>query len=451
MTSFVTKQAVIFVEDDDDLRTASIQTLELAGLDVIAFSSAAPALKAITPAFTGVVVTDVRMPGMDGLQLFARIREIDPEIPVILMTGHADVSTAITALRGGAADFLTKPFANDHLIGSIERALNTRRLVIDNRMLRAPGDSGDSPLIGETPVMERLREQIAQLAKAEIDVLVEGETGTGKELVALLLHRLSSRRSRAFIAVNSGSLTEAVAEADLLGQAASVLGHGRTDRIGRIEASDRGTLFLDEIDSMPPLLQTAMLRVLEEREVLPIGAREPKSLDLRVIAATKKNLKTLAAQGQFREDLLYRLEVVRLQIPPLRERRDDIPLLFAHFAQEATHKLRAPHFRMTDAMRRRLIDHDWPGNVRELRNFAFAAAAGVPMASSDVAGGDRLTLAQRVERFEAVLIREALQATAGDIRTTMDALGIPRKTLYDKLSRHDIDPDDYRSRAGGAG
>jgi len=450
--NFINTQTVILVEDDDDLRAASIQALTLAGLQVRPFSSAAPALKAITPDFTGVVVSDFRMPGIDGLQLFAKIREIDPEIPVILITGHADVFMAIAALRGGVSDFLTKPFANDHLIGSVERALNMRRLVMDNRMLRGLGDVGDSPIIGETPVMLRLREQIAQLAKAEIDVLIEGETGTGKELVALLLHRMSGRRTRPFVPVNSGALTETVAEADLLGQAASVLGHGRIDRVGRIEASDHGTLFLDEIDSMPRTLQATMLRVLEEREVLPIGAREPKPLDLRVIAATKRSLRTLVAQGDFREDLLYRLDVVRLCIPPLRERREDIPLLFAHFTQEAATKLRAPPFRMTDAVRQRLIDHDWPGNVRELRNFAFAAAAGAATSSAEeVQASGRLSLAQRVERFEAVLIREARQASSGDIRDTMDSLGIPRKTLYDKLSRHEINPGDYRGRAGAPG
>lgn len=444
------KQTVLLVEDDEPLRLATAQSLELAGMAVSAHADAAAALAALDAGFAGAVVSDLRMPRMDGLQLFARIREIDPEIPVILITGHADVPTAVTALREGAFDFLPKPFATDHLVASVAKALDTRRLVLDNRMLRAPGDTGPSPLIGAAPAIQRLREMVAQLARTDIDVLVEGETGTGKELVALLLHRTGSRRGRPFVAVNCGCLLDASAEADLFGQLGHVVGHGRLDRVGRIEAAHGGTLFLDEIDSMPLTLQAALLRVIEEREVVPIGAATPRPLDLRVVAASKRDLRELVVEGRFRADLLYRLSVIRLHIPPLRDRREDIPLLFSHFVQEAIARTRTERFRLDERGQRHLADHDWLGNVRELRNFAFSTVLGISSFGDGDGGAERrLTLAERVDRFEAVLIREALTATQGDVRDTMAMLSVPRKTLYDKMNRHGIDIALFRAVGSG--
>ncbi|RHW17561.1 sigma-54-dependent Fis family transcriptional regulator [Sphingomonas gilva] len=442
-------QAVIFVDDDPELREANVQALQLAGLEVRPFADARSALAAIEASFAGMVVSDIRMPGMDGLELFAQIRAIDPDIPVILISGHADVPMAVGALREGAFDFLAKPFAADHLIAACERALQTRRLVLENRALRAAASAAadsDSPLIGDSPVMARLRDTIAQVAKADIDVLIEGETGSGKELVALLLHRQGPRRGRPFVAVNSGALPETLAEAELFGHERGAVAHGRLEQTGRIQSSNGGTLFLDEIDSMAMGVQAKLLRVLEEREVLPLGAERPRAVDLRVVAAAKRDLQGAIAEGVFREDLFYRLNVVRLRIPPLRERRADIPQLFAHFVDQAKAQVGAPAFVMTDAVRRRLADHDWPGNVRELRNFAFSAVLGLsdggprpPMGSTD-------SLAERVDRFEAAAIEEALGHTAGDIQATMALLALPRKTLYDKMKRHGIKPDAFRAR-----
>ena len=440
---FEHQQVVFFVDDDPQLRQANSQSIELAGLEVETFETGEGALRRIGRDFPGVVVSDIRMPRMDGLQLFERIREIDPDIPVILITGHADVPMAVNALRQGAFDFLPKPFATDHLIATIQRALETRRLVLDNRDLRAAISEGDSPLLGDSPAMVRLRETIVQVAKADIDVLIEGETGTGKELVALMLHRQGPRRGRPFIAVNCGSLPEAIAENELFGLSRGTSG-GRSDRVGRIEASHNGTLFLDEIDSMDLTVQTQLLRVAEEREVVPIGADEPRVINLRIIAAAKEDLKEAIAHGRFREDLYYRLNVVNLRLPPLRERRSDIPQLFAYFVDVASEQLGIGEFEMTDGVRRRLIDHDWPGNVRELRNFAFNAVLGLPETDSGAAAQPILPLAKRVERFESSAICDAMRAAQGDISKVMELLGVPRKTLYDKLARHGIDPKQFR-------
>jgi two-component system C4-dicarboxylate transport response regulator DctD len=443
MSFFVDSQIVRFVDDDARLREANVQSLELAGIQIAAYGDAESALAGIDAGFSGILISDIRMPRMDGLQLFARIRAIDPEIPVILITGHADVPMAIAALKDGAFEFLTKPFAADHLIAATRKALETRRLVLDNRRLRAAAeDGGDSPLIGDSPVMARLRDTIAQVAMADIDVLVEGETGVGKELVAVLLHRTGPRRGKPFVAVNCGALPEAVAESELFGQEAGL--HERFERIGRVEASSGGTLFLDEIDSMALAVQAKMLRVLEEREVMRLGATTPRPVKLRVVAAAKRDLGGAIADGGFREDLFYRLNVVRLRIPPLRERRSDIPQLFANFVNEAIAQMGEGRFRMTDAVRRHLVDHDWPGNVRELRNFAFSAVLDLPRSGLAPASDAGTSLPERVGRFEAAIIRESLTATGGSIVETLKLLGIPRKTLYDKMARHGIDPKGFR-------
>lgn len=454
MTFFTVDQPVLFVDDDASLRQANVQSLELAGLTVQPFEDAQTALAAVSADFAGVVVSDIRMPRMDGLQLFAHIHAIDPDIPVILISGHADVPMAVGALRDGVFDFVTKPFSVDQMIASVQKALGNRRLVLDNRRLRAAAEDNvtGGPLIGESPGMVRLRETIRQVAAADFDVLIEGETGTGKELVAVLLHRWGPRRTRPFVPVNCGALPEQFVESELFGHEFGAVAHAKGSRTGRILGAHRGTLFLDEIDSTPMSLQIKLLRFLEEREVTPVGGDNPRNVDLRVVAASKRDLQKAAAEGEFRPDLLYRLNVVRLHIPPLRERKEDIPLLFAHFASLASKQLGRSSFTLTDAARRHLLEHDWPGNVRELRNFAYRVALDLPDPEAEAPADPTMSLPRRVERFEAALVREAMTAARGDIRSVMTSLGIPRKTLYDKLGRHGINPDDFRRPGeGGTG
>jgi two-component system, NtrC family, C4-dicarboxylate transport response regulator DctD len=437
---------VALIEDDEAFRAALAERLTLAGFEIASFASAEAALKALRPDFDGVVVTDLRMPGMDGRQLADRLFALDPDLPVVLMTGHGDVADAVEAMKRGAYDFLTKPFASERLIETLGRALEKRALVLDNRRLVIlAAETEDSiPLSGESSAATGLRTAIRELAAAEVDVLIEGETGSGKEAVARAIHSTGRRRHRPFVAVSCAALPEHDAEARLMGQEASVGSGLLRRREGRIEQSHQGTLFLDEIDLAPRSVQLLLLRVLEEREVLPLGAAEPHALDLRILAAAKGDPADAVARGDLREDLFWRLNVVRLRVPPLRERREDVPLLFARFLSRAAARLERPLPKIDGVVRRRLLEHDWPGNLRELSNYANEVALG--LRTSHGPSADDLGLADRVARYEAELIREALSAHAGDMKRVTGALRIPRKTLYDKMARLGIQPADHRRR-----
>jgi two-component system C4-dicarboxylate transport response regulator DctD len=442
----VSVNQVAFIDDDDVLRDANVQTLQLAGFEVLAFDSAETALAAVPADFPGVVVSDIRMPRMDGRQLFRRLKEQDPDLPVILITGHADVSEAVEALHDGVYDFVAKPYAPERLVSSVRRAIEKRRLVLENRELRtlAAQAQGDWPLIGQTPVMERLRATLRQLAGADVDVLLEGETGVGKELAARALHAWGRRRDREFVAVDCAALPASALDSELFGHELGAFSGAVRQRMGRIQQADRGTLFLDEIETLASEAQGKFLRVLEEREVTPLGSNRAQTLDLRVIAAAKGNLADAVAAGTFRQDLFHRLDVVRIRIPPLRERREDVPLLFAHFLARACERLDGPHPVIDDQVRWRLHNHDWPGNVRELGHYAQRVALGLADQASTGAPEGLPPLPERVATYEAHVIREALAGCDGDVRKALEVLRIPRKTFYDKLERHDIDVAAYR-------
>lgn len=436
---------VLFVDDDATLREANLQSFSLAGLEAMAVPSASRALEVLDEEFDGVVVTDIRMPGMDGIALFHRLRRMDADLPVILITGHGDIPMAVAAMRDGAYHFLPKPYPAAELVSAVRHALEKRRLVLENRRLtRAVTVAGDTSLLGTTPAMERLRQMLRQIADTGVDVLIEGETGTGKDVVASALHRWSKRAQRPFVALNCGALPETVVESELFGHEAGAFTGAQKRRVGRIEHADGGTLFLDEIEAMSPAVQVKLLRVLESREIAPLGTNEVRRLDLRVVAATKISLLDLAKRGLFREDLYYRLNVVTLQVPPLRERRADIPLLFAHFLDRAAARFGRPVPAITDAMRQHLMTHDWPGNVRELTHHAERVALGLAMDAPAPESDAPRALPDRVDAFEAAAISEALAQHQGDVRAAIEALGIPRKTFYDKLKRHGIDQNDFR-------
>ncbi|MFC3127688.1 sigma-54-dependent transcriptional regulator [Pseudoroseomonas globiformis] len=440
---------VLFVDDDAVLREANLQSFSLAGLEAMAVPSAARALEVADAEFPGAVVTDLRMPGMDGMALFRRLREIDPDLPVILITGHGDIPMAVAAIQEGAYDFLPKPYPAETLLSTLRHALEKRRLVLENRRLaRAVAEAGgDTTLLGTTPAMERLRQTLKQIADTGVDVLIEGETGTGKDVVASALHRWSNRAHRPFVALNCGALPETVIESELFGHEAGAFTGAQKRRVGRIEHADGGTLFLDEIEAMSPAVQVKLLRVLESREIAPLGTNEVRRLDLRVVAATKLPLIELVKRGTFREDLYYRLHVVTLHIPPLRERRGDVPLLFAHFLERAARRFGRPVPDAGEAVRNHLATHAWPGNVRELTHYAERVALGLAdgaAPTSPAAGAADAPLPERVESYEAALITEALSAHDGDVRSVLEVLRIPRKTFYDKLRRHGIDPQHFR-------
>lgn len=445
-----TLMPVALIDDDKDLRRATAQTLELAGFSVSAYDGAKAALADLPADFAGPVVTDIRMPEIDGLQLFATLQGMDVDLPVILMTGHGDIPMAVQAIQDGAYDFIAKPFAADRLVQSVRRASDKRRLVLENRMLRKAAEDAQEnlPLIGQTPVMENLRKILRHIADTDVDVLVAGETGSGKEVVAQLLHQWSHRRKGNFVALNCGALPETVIESELFGHEAGAFTGAQKRRTGRIEHASGGTLFLDEIESMPAATQVKMLRVLEMREITPLGTNEVRPVDLRVVAAAKIDLGDPAVRGDFREDLYYRLNVVTISIPPLRERRDDIPLLFSHFAARAAERFRRDVPPLSPDVRRHLASHPWPGNVRELSHYAERVVLGVEGGGTAAVAPQPTdaTLPERLERYEAEIIRDALSANGGDVRRTIEALGIPRKTFYDKLQRHGINRGGYISR-----
>jgi two-component system C4-dicarboxylate transport response regulator DctD len=442
--------SVFLIDDDKDLLQATAQTLELAGFQVSTFTSADAVLPLLDEDFEGVIVSDIRMPGTDGLELFRRVRALDSELPMILMTGHGDIPMAVSAIKDGAYDFLAKPFASERLVRCVERAAEKRALVLENRRLRhAAREAEDGlPLIGQTPVMQRLRDMLRQIADTDVDVLVTGETGTGKEVVASLLHRWSRRSAGHFVALNCGALPEQVIESELFGHEPGAFTGAQKKRIGRIEYASGGTLFLDEIESMPPSSQIQMLRVLEMREVTPLGTNEVRPVDLRIVAASKVDLGDPSQRKDFREDLYYRLNVVTLSIPPLRERSDDVPLLFNYFLERAARRFGRPSPPLSAAMLSHIRGHDWPGNVRELAHLAERFVLGVwEMQQAPEGPGEEpvfgLALPDRVERFEADVIRDTLTSCRGDVQATIAALGIPRKTFYDKLQRHGIVRSDY--------
>lgn len=443
--SFTPIGSVMFVDDDELIRTANVQALQLAGIEVAAYDGPTAALPHIPPDFNGVIVSDIRMPHIDGLQFFQMIKAIDPSIPVILITGHGDVPMAVAALKDGAHDFLAKPFAGDHLIASVQRALERRQLELDNRHLRAMVEAPvDSAFIGQTPAIVRLREAIDQVSGADVDVLIEGETGVGKELVAMMLHRQSDRRGQPFVTVNGGALPPGISgDRQLFGDESTDA--SRDARRGQIERAHRGTLFLDEIDRLDAELQAKMLRVIEEREVVPVGSATPRQVDLRIVVTSRLDLQRASQSGAFREDLFYAINIVRLRIPPLRERRNDIPLLYAHFVDEACTQFRRPPRSLSDRERRYLLEHDWPGNVRELRSFAVQSVLGLGASDANATGAEPVaTLPERVGQFEAMAIRSTLEECNGSVPEALKRLGLPRKTFYDKLHRHGIVIEEFR-------
>ena len=442
------KLRVFVVDDDKILLNAIAQIYELDDIEIVPLSDPIALLESIQPDFAGVIVTDVRMPSIDGIEIFKRVNRIDPEIPVIFITGHADVPMVLNMLREGAFDFFSKPLDSELLLASTRRALDKRRLVLENRRLKELAEKAqqNSELIGETAIMQRLRTTIQQIAKTDVDVLIEGETGSGKEVVATLIHQWSDRSARNFINVNCAAIPAHLAEVELFGAQHDNTVRSSGAKVGKIEASHNGTLFLDEIECLPLPIQGQLLPVVEERQIPSIFGGSPKSLNLRILVSSQIDLSTASENQGFRTDLLYRLNTVRLRLPPLRDRKEDVPLLFAHFLALAAEKFSAKIPRINSTVQRRLFDYDWPGNVRELKNFAFSFVLGLDGSNSTKFSTD-LSLPERVERFESNTIRSTLEQTKGDVRATLELLGIPRKTFYDKLSRHSIDINKYRNRS----
>jgi two-component system C4-dicarboxylate transport response regulator DctD len=442
---------VLLIDDDADVREATAQALELAGFDVVQFASARVALRYVSPAFDGVIVCDIRMPEMDGHTFFRRLQKIDPEIALLFITGHGDIHEAVAAIREGAFDFLAKPFQPERLAASVGRAMAARQLTLENRALRdtmAACDGGET-LLGDSPQMQDLRERLRQAAGADVDVLIEGETGSGKGLIAHALHSSSARCRKPFVAVNCAALSDANVEIELFGAEAGVLQGAYRRRQGRAAAADGGTLLLDDVDLASPVVQHHLAQLVAAREFRPAGGEQAVRIDVRVVSTSRSDLQALVQQGQFRADLFYRLSVVTLRAPPLRARRQDVALLFASLLRRAELQFGRTAPPLSDAVRQKLLEHRWPGNMRELGNFAERVVLGLETEAPAGAGAHLGALPERVERFEASVLRETLAQMQGDVRSAIQVLGIPRKTFYDKLIRHAINLDQYRRAKSG--
>lgn len=446
---------VLLVDDDPMIRNATKKWLQMAGLEVMCSESAEDALQHLHDDFPGILLTDVKMPGMSGLQLMQAAHERIPDLPVILVTGHGDIDMAIQAMRDGAYDFIEKPFVPERLTETLLRACEKRRLMIENLQLQSnlAARSGlDGKLIGISPAIQRLKRELLTAAEMDTNVIIYGETGSGKELVAQCLHDFSPRKHKRFVPINCGAIPEHLIESELFGHEAGAFTGAAKRRVGKFEHADGGTLFLDEIESTPAHLQIKILRALQEGQIERLGANQSIDINIRVIAASKADLKE---DENFRQDLYYRLNVSQLFIPPLRERAEDVPLLFMHYVNQAANERDRDSRQLSYQDEKILKSHQWPGNVRELKNIAIRFALDSRVSLADLISGQPnlmqsddidlkpLPLAIQVAAFEEEIIKRALQRHQGNIKAVMDELDLPRRTLNQKMMRYGLNRSDY--------
>jgi DNA-binding NtrC family response regulator len=443
-------QRILLVEDDAAVRIGISQALRLSGIEVEECESGEEALRQVRPGYAGILVTDVRLPGIDGLELLRRAIAMDASLPVVLITGHGDISMAVEAMRSGAYDFLEKPFSSDDITDVAQRALEKRELTFELQALRrrlSGRHNLEAKLLGNSKSMQQLRNTIENLGETDANALLIGETGTGKELVARCLHECSSRRDHNFAAINCAGIPEALFESEVFGHEPGSFTGATKRRVGKIEFAGRGTLFLDEIEGMPLALQAKLLRALQERKFERLGSNDMHAMNCRIIAATKCDLLALAARGEFRADLYYRLGVALLQIPPVRERQDDIPLLLTTFVMEAASRYGREVPNLSETQMRQLVRRPWPGNVRELRNVAEQFVLGLLHFGPGDSPLTRIAprcLEEQLATFERHLIEETLAQCAGRISAACEILNVPRNTLYDKMRRLEILPEHFR-------
>ena len=446
---------ILLVDDEPMILHSTEQWLKMANFTVISCESAEQALVYLEDDFDGILVSDVRMPDMDGLVLMERARLLISELPVILLTGHGDVDMAINAMRSGAYDFIEKPFNPERLVEVIHRACEKRQLMIENLRLQhnMSIQSGiDTRIIGISPSIQRLRRDVLKCAALETNVIIYGETGSGKELVAQCLHEYSQRSAHNFVPINCGAIPEALIESELFGHELGAFTGATKKRIGKFEYADNGTLFLDEIESMPAHLQIKILRALQERVIERLGGNRQISVNLRVVAASKVDLRT---EEHFRQDLYYRLNVSFLHLPPLRDRQEDIPLLFEHYARQAVEQHSRELRRITEQDVATMQQYQWPGNVRELKNAAvrYALDGSLSLADtlfpkSSLQGlepliNDSLSLAAQMANYEREIICQTLKKFNGNIKSVLDQLDLPRRTLNQKMVKYDINRQEF--------
>lgn len=435
---------IVIIDDDADLLSAASDWLEVSGFMVTAVADPRAALERIADADPDVVISDIRMPGLDGMTLLPEILALRPGLPVVMMTGHGDIQLAVGAMRAGAEDFIEKPWDADYLVTVLDRAVEKRRMKREISRLQdlvASGAGEANGILGDSPAIRHLRDRVATFAGIDIDVLIIGETGVGKELVARALHERSTRSAAPFVAINCAAIPESMFESEVFGHAKGAFTGALAERKGKFEHADGGTVFLDEIESMPLGFQAKILRLLQERTVERLGDNRPRSIDVRVVTAAKSDLAGDIEAGRLRSDLYYRLAGGEIRIPPLRDRQEDVSVLFAHFAGIAARRHGRQERAVTPEAVGELLGHDWPGNVRELKARAERFALGLDehqfrtFGASVVAGE---TLPERLAAFEISEIRAAMQACDGRSAAAAERLGIPRRTLNEKLGRYGL-------------
>lgn len=449
-----TSPLILIAEDEDLMRAIVSRLLEEAGYRVAAAANAEEALERFAAEDVALTITDIRMAGMDGLTLLDRIKDIDAEALVIVMTAYSSVDSAVAALRKGAYDYITKPFVNEDLLQSVKNAIRQRELFRENRALRRELDRRYSfaEIIGTSEALQAVFRLVEKVATTNTNLLIQGESGTGKELIARAIHHNSPRSERRFVAINCGALPETLLESELFGHTKGAFTGAVGNKLGLFRSAEGGTIFLDEVGEISAAMQVRLLRALQEHEVTPVGSSSAVSFDARVICATNRDLEKDVAEGRFREDLFYRLNVIEIHLPPLRERREDIPLLVRHFISRTAREQQREEKALTPTAVSALINYGWPGNIRELQNAierAFTLSGdqidldSLPPRVRDTAAGGHFSvrdpdgLRLTLEEIERRHIFETLAAVNQDKARAANILGIDLSTLYRKLKRYD--------------
>jgi two-component system C4-dicarboxylate transport response regulator DctD len=444
-------KTVVLIDDEIDVIEALVEMLELEGFQVLPFTDPNLALRSLRPDCHCIVLCDVKMPHIDGLTLLDAIHKRVSGLPVLLMSGHGDIPMATQAIKNGAYDFLEKPMVPSNLIRKLNEAFAKRQLeapsdyVAKNKSLTI-----EEFVIGESSSIEKIRQQILLLAQTGVDTIINGDTGTGKEVVANALHQFGQRRGQPFVAINCGGMTESIIESELFGHELGSFTNASKKRIGKIELANNGTLFLDEIESMPISVQIKLLRVLQERVVERVGGNKLIPVNIVVIAASKANLEELSDQGVFRKDLFYRLNVASINIPKLNRRIEDVHPLFCHFVKKSCEKFQTQPPILLCEQLLALNMHDWPGNTRELRNVADRFVLGIDGQGFNLQknispkSSEGFDFDLQMEGYEKALLSEALTKSEGNINVSSEQLNLPRKTLYRKLKKYNINKSDFR-------
>ncbi len=466
------------IDDDRSIRWVLERALKKASMEVKSFESAKGVIEKLHFSQPDAIISDVRMPGVDGLALLSEIKDNYPLLPVIIMTAHSDLDSAVSAYEGGAFEYLPKPFDVDDAIELVRRAVDHSRVKIST-ITQDSSKVSQTELIGEAPAMQEVFRAIGRLSRSNITVMINGESGTGKELVATALHRHSPRSVNPFIAINTAAIPKDLLESELFGHEKGAFTGAQAMRRGRFEQANGGTLFLDEIGDMPAELQTRLLRVLASGEFYRVGGHDPIKVDVRIIAATHQNLEELVKQGQFREDLFHRLNVIRVHLPSLRERREDVPLLLTHFLANAATELNVELKQLRAETAQFLMQFDWPGNVRQLENvcrWLMVMAPGPEIHIDDLPAelktvstnacntddwqqalklwttaalncGEKNLMSRSTPCYEAVMISAALEFTGGRRQEAAKLLGLGRNTLTRKIKELNLDGIDVLDQA----